>query len=130
MGDDQKVRANEEVELLQNPVAVVVAARSDPVEHQEVLVPVDVDFGTLVPGPDVLDGQGMELELPLERFELLLVGSLQIGVEKAAFGRQMGRAALERKLFTAAVGVKKDRPGSLALGRFDAFGPANLSGIE
>ena len=82
VGDDQEVRPDEEVELLQHPVPVVRGARPQPVEDQEVLVPVDVDLGPLVPGADVLDGQGMELELPLDDLELFFVGGVQVGIEK------------------------------------------------
>jgi hypothetical protein len=72
----------------------------------------------------------MEVELPLEPFELLLVGSVKVGIKEAARRGETVHAAPDWNVLAAAVPSKKKAARRPALCRFDAFGPSDLSGIH
>src|SRR4029453_10522368 len=126
----EEIRADEEVDLLEHPVALVRRSRSDPVEHEKVPIAVDVDLRALMAGSHVLDRERVEVKPALEGGELRLVGSVQIGIEEPVRGRQMAGAARKRNLPAGAVGSKENGAGGPAFRRFDAFGPPDLPGIH
>src|SRR5207253_9790083 len=80
---DQVVRADEQMVLAQKDLVPLPLGDE---EHREVVVGVLVHLRSLVLVPDVLDGQGMELERLLEEVEVALVRSFYVEPEPGLGG--------------------------------------------